>query len=184
MFQRLFGRERANRAIVDALYASIVAAARQPVLYSEFGAPDTPLGRFEMINLHMFLTLRRLRGQLDPAKDIAQELVDQFFSEVDDSLRALGIGDTGVPKRARKLASMFYGRVVTYGEALDAGDVELLTVALSRNVRPDMNTWSGARTLAQYLMAAAASLDAQEVAVILSGKIQFPPNDAVRTNAA
>ena len=64
MFQRLFGRERqANRAITDALYAQIVAAARQTVFYSDWNVPDTPLGRFEMLSLHMFLFLHRLRGE-------------------------------------------------------------------------------------------------------------------------
>ncbi|TIS02967.1 MAG: ubiquinol-cytochrome C chaperone, partial [Mesorhizobium sp.] len=55
MFQRLFGRERhANRAITEALYAQIVAAARQTVFYSDWNVPDTPLGRFEMLSLHMY----------------------------------------------------------------------------------------------------------------------------------
>ena len=64
MFQRLFGRERsANRAITDALYEQIVAAARQPPFYSDWNVPDTPLGRFEMLSLHMFLFQHRLRGE-------------------------------------------------------------------------------------------------------------------------
>ncbi len=46
MFQRLFGRERnANRAVTEALYERIVAAARQKVFYSDWAVPDTPLGR-------------------------------------------------------------------------------------------------------------------------------------------
>ena len=64
MFQRLFGRERsANRAITEALYASIVAAARQKLFYSDWNVPDTPLGRFEMLSLHMFLFQHRMRGE-------------------------------------------------------------------------------------------------------------------------
>ncbi len=35
---------------------------------------------------------------------IAQELIDDFFTEVEHSLRELGIGDMGVPKRMKKLA--------------------------------------------------------------------------------
>jgi cytochrome b pre-mRNA-processing protein 3 len=42
---------------------------------------------------------------------LAQELTDEFFLDVDHSLRELGIGDMGVPKRMKKLARMFYGRV-------------------------------------------------------------------------
>ena len=66
MFQRLFGRERhANRAITEALYAQIVAAARQTLFYSDWNVPDTPLGRFEMLSLHMFLFQHRLRGEVE-----------------------------------------------------------------------------------------------------------------------
>ena len=67
MFKRLFGRDRlANRAIVDSLYGQIVAAARQPHLYSAWNVPDTPLGRFEMVALHVYLFLHRARGVTGP----------------------------------------------------------------------------------------------------------------------
>ena len=86
MFQRLFGRERhANRAITDALYAQIVAAARQSVFYSHWNVPDTPLGRFEMLSLHMFLFQHRLRGEDGVGQEIAQVLIDEFFLDVDHS---------------------------------------------------------------------------------------------------
>ena len=84
--------------------------------------PDTPLGRYEMLALHMFLFLHRMRGEVGTAAAVAQEVTDTFFLDVDHSLRELGIGDVGVPKRVKKLARMFYGRAAAYGEALDAGD--------------------------------------------------------------
>ena len=43
-----------------------------------------------------------------------------FFADVEHSIRELGIGDLGVPKRMKKLARMFYGRAAAYGEAIDA----------------------------------------------------------------
>ncbi len=174
MFKRLFGRERANNAIVDALYASIVAAARQPAFYSELGVPDTPLGRFEMISIHMFLVLRRLRTAKGVAQDVAQELVDQLFLEVDHSLRELGVGDPSVPKRARKLASMFYGRIATYGTALDSRDMNALASALASDVRPDLKEWPEASRLADYINAASNALEAQSEGDILAGTVTFP----------
>lgn len=183
MFQRLFGRERANNAIVDALYSSIVAAARQPTFYSELAVPDTPLGRFEMISIHMFIVLRRLRAAKGVAQDVAQELVDQLFLEVDHSLRELGVGDPSVPKRARKLASMFYGRIATYGNAIDAKDMSALADALARDVRPDLKSWPGATRLAAYVNAAANAVEAQSIGDILAGTVTFPDAGA-RSHAA
>src|SRR5262245_54639907 len=118
MFKRFFGSDRAAKEKVTAsLYDQIVAAARQPAFYAVGGVPDTPLGRYEMISLQLFLVLHRLRGEVGAIREIAQELTDRFFAELDHSIRELGVGDLSVPKRMKKLARMFYGRVVSYGEA-------------------------------------------------------------------
>ena len=175
MFQRLFGRERhANRAITDALYAQIVAAARQTIFYSDWGVPDTPLGRFEMVSLHMFLLQHRLRGETGAAADVAQVLIDEFFLDVEHSLRELGISDVGVPKRMKKLAKMFYGRTAAYDEALEQNDREALAAALARNVRPDARDWPQAARLAGYVVEANAGLAAQPIESIVSGTATFP----------
>ncbi|MET0598958.1 MAG: ubiquinol-cytochrome C chaperone family protein [Mesorhizobium sp.] len=175
MFQRLLGRRNtANRAVIDALYGQIVAAARQPVLYSDWQVPDTPLGRFEMLALHVFLVLHRLRGEGAPLAELAQELTDRFFADVDDALRALGIGDIGVPKRIKKLARMFYGRAAAYGEALDRGDAPALAAALARNVAPGVPDWRGAEPLAGYALRADRDLAGQSAGEIASGRLYFP----------
>src|SRR5919197_4694613 len=136
MFKRIFGSERAAKErISEGVYDRIVAAARQPALYADWNVPDTPLGRYEMMSLHLFLVLHRLRGEAG-ARELAQDLTDRFFAELDHSIRDLGVGNLSVPKRMKKLARMFYGRVASYGEAIDRGDAELLAAALARNVRP------------------------------------------------
>ncbi len=158
-----------NRAIVDALYEQIVAAARRPVLYAEWQVPDTPLGRYEMISLHVFLFLRRLRGVTGNAAEIAQEVTDEFFKDVEHSLREFGIGDMGVPKRMKKLARMYYGRVAAYDSALEAHDRAALAAALARNVRPGGEVWAEAAELAEYVLAADAALALQPLDVLMAG---------------
>ena len=87
MFQRWFGRDsRNNRAVTDALYERIVAAARQPAFYAQWDVPDTPLGRFEMISLHVFLFLHRVRGEGGAMAEVAQAMTEEFFSDVDSSV--------------------------------------------------------------------------------------------------
>ncbi|UCI05953.1 ubiquinol-cytochrome C chaperone family protein [Mesorhizobium sp. B1-1-8] len=175
MFQRFFGRERhANRAITEALYAQIVAAARQTVFYSDWNVPDTPLGRFEMLSLHMFLFQHRLRDEDDAAAEVAQVLIDEFFLDVDHSLRELGISDVGVPKRMKKLAKMFYGRTAAYDDALRADDRAALAAALARNIRPDSAAWSEAASLAGYVSGASRQLAAQPTESIVAGTVAFP----------
>ena len=181
MFQRLFGRSRnANREITDALYASIVASARQEAYYSDWNVPDTPLGRFEMLSLHMFLVQHRLRGLSGETREMAQVLIDEFFSDVDHSLRELGIGDMGIPKRMKKLARMFYGRTAAYADALERKDKALLAEALKRNIRPEVDTWAESGSLAEYVQAAEQALEAQELGAICAGTVRFPVPDAER----
>ncbi len=180
MFKRLissFGRT--NRAIGEAAYSEIVAAARQPQYYSEMQVPDTPLGRFEMISLHMILFLHRLRGEQGAAAELAQDVTDIFFTEVDHSLRELGIGDISVPKRMKKLAKMFYGRAESYGEALDENAREALAAALARNIRPETDDWEQAPDLADQVLALRDRLADQETGAILQGRTGLGSDEGV-----
>ena len=175
MFNRFFrSRRNANRLIAEAAYDQIVAAARQPALYARWQVPDTPLGRYEMLALHLFLLMHRLRGEGGAADALGQELADTFFGDVDHSLRELGIGDMGIPKRMKKLARMFFGRAASYGEAIDAGDRPALAAALKRNVAPQIDEWREAGNLADYAFLAKQGLEEQQLADLLAGRITFP----------
>lgn len=175
MFRSLFNtRKTRNRDVVDRLYRQIVAASRQPVFYSEWGVPDTPLGRFEMISLHLFLFLHRLRDGDGALKSVAQDVTDRFFTDVDHSLRELGIGDIGVPKRIKKLARMFYGRADAYGRALEAGDAEALEAALCRNVRPEEDEWPAAADLSAYVFQADRMMALLDQKALLAGEVHYP----------
>jgi len=171
-----FGK-RPNQPVVDALYEAIVASARQPRFYSDWGVPDTPLGRFEMLSLHMFLFLERARASGPALAALAQEVTDEFFKDIDHSLRELGINDVSMPKRMKKLARMFYGRAEAYRAALVAGDGAALAAALARNVRPDDAGWTGAPMLAAYVERASHALAAGDDAALLAGRIAFPAAD-------
>jgi cytochrome b pre-mRNA-processing protein 3 len=163
-----------------------VAAARQPLFYSHWNVPDTPIGRFEMLSIHMFLFLHRLRGETGAAREAAQELTDSFFRDVDHSLRELGVSDQGVPRRMKKLARMFYGRAMAYGAALDQRDDNALCEALARNVLPERGPEqkkdAGAAALAAYVFHAWDDLVEQPVAALLSGRLHFPAPEEATTS--
>ena len=166
-----FGR-RDNRQVVDAVYEAIVASARQPFFYSRWEVPDTPLGRYEMLSLHMVLFLERAHG-VAALDELAQEVTDEFFKDVDHSLRELGINDVSMPKRMKKLARMFYGRADVYRKALAAGDGQALAAALARNVVPQQSGWAHGAALAAYMVRAHAALAAQGDDALLAGRIVF-----------
>lgn len=159
MIRNPFRRDNPRTRAIEALHIRINAAARVPALYLDLSVPDTVEGRFEALCLHVVLVLRALRRMPAPAADIAQDLVNSVFEQLDSSLRELGVGDMGVSKRMKKLAQAFYGRAAAYDSALDSGDVDGLTAVLARNVlaREDVDA---ARGLADYVAAADAGLAA------------------------
>lgn len=170
-----FGRRRPNRDVTDALYDAIVASARQPHFYAAWEVPDSPLGRYEMLSVHMFLFLERARGGSEPLQQLAQDMTDEFFKDVDHSLRELGISDVGVPKRMKKFAKMFYGRAESYREALVANDHDGLAAALTRNVVAGRaEPWPHAGHMASYIENASAFLASQDESELLAGRIKFP----------
>ena len=151
----LFGKKNGNRRIVEKQYATLTKAARHPYLYEALGVPDTVMGRFEMLSAMLILYFRRTRASATSGQEIAQEIVDAFFEDVDHSIRELGVGDVGVPKRMKKFAGMFYGRLESYAAALDAGDRAGLASALARNIHPEAGEGAPSMEgLAGYLFAA------------------------------
>lgn len=174
MLQKLW-KSRLEVAPAEQLYLTVVAQARQPVFYADLGVPDTPLGRFEMIALHAYLVFRRLRGGGREARALAQAVHDVMFNDMDRSLREMGVGDLGVGKRVKKLATNLYGRIAAYDEGMDAGDDQVVAAALARNVFVDAagDTAAGQTRLAQYMRAQAAYLATQSVAAIGAGQVGF-----------
>lgn len=176
-----FGR-RAEQRLATKLYADVIRQARQKELYLEARVPDTLDGRFEMAMLHMFLVLRRLKGEGEKAKDLSQRLFDTFFADMDAVLREDGVGDLAVGKRIRKLAEQFYGRVDAYEAGLKGAGDELRQ-ALERNVY-EAETAAGADMLAAYVRRQAASIMAAPLTELFDGRIAFLPFDAAISEPA
>jgi cytochrome b pre-mRNA-processing protein 3 len=155
---------------VDRVYGNIVTAARVPALYAVMGVPDTVMGRFDALALHVAIVLRRLAKLPAPADSLAQEIVDHFFADIDSALREIGIGDVSVPKKVKKLGQAFYGRAKAYDLALsDGADAHMLEEALSRNVLDKPGEPALATLLAQHIRAFVAQLDAKSFDNFLDG---------------
>lgn len=158
----------------SALYASAVEQARSPVLYAEFGVPDTVEGRFEMVALHVYLLLRRLKAGDSDAKKVGQKLFDVMFQNMDDSLRELGVGDMSIGRKIRKMAENFYGRIGAYENALKSDPKSTaLALALSRNIfqsdKPEL-----ALSLARYVRLVTDDIEKQPMSRIAGGIVRFP----------
>jgi len=160
-----------SRGTIEAIYGMIVTQAREPLFYRDLGAPDTVNGRFDLLVLHLWMVLRRLKSVAD-GPVLSQTLFDRFCDDMDGNLREMGVGDLIVPKRMQAFGEAFYGRTAAYDLALTAGR-EPLAQALCRNIL-NREEIGEARRLACYAEAAIAALAGLDDATLLSASWKFP----------
>ncbi|MCK1359844.1 ubiquinol-cytochrome C chaperone family protein [Bradyrhizobium sp. 199] len=157
---------------IEAIYGMIVTQAREPIFYRDLGVPDTVNGRFDLLLLHLWLLLRRLRT-FQSATELSQALFDRFCEDMDDNLREMGVGDQTVPKRMRAFGEAFYGRVQAYDQAMEAGG-EALAEAICKNILNGTGA-DQAQRLAAYARASEADLGRADEAALLLASFRFPP---------
>ena len=173
---------RRSRTIGEArkLYARVVEQARRPEFYLRLGVADTVDGRFDMIALHAFLLMRRLKRVR--TGNLTQALFDVMFADMDQNLREMGTGDLAVGRKVKALAELFYGRVAAYEAGL-AGDKGELCEGLRRNLYRKVDPPPGdVSAMAAYVRREAAALEVQETDRLAAGEVSFgpPPGAAAR----
>ena len=162
----------------DMLYRAVVAQSRRPGFYLSGGVPDSVDGRFELIALHVFLVLDRLKQDHPRGSGLGQELHDVFFADMDHSLREMGAGDLGVGKRVKTMAQGFYGRVSAYETGL-AGDGPSLEAALRRNLYGTLDQIDPAvlSAMSAYIGGQRSHLRGLPIEDFLAGKLEYLPGN-------
>lgn len=174
----LFGllRSRRYERAGFELYKAAVDAARDPLLYERFGVPDTVDGRFDLIGVHVFLLIQRMRAASEPGPKLAQAVFDAMFSDMDFNLRELGVSDMRVGKRMKAMWEAFHGRALAYEAALASADDAVLAAALTRNVWRDAAEPGDAAGLARVMRAQAGHLAAQDLDALAAGRVSLLPS--------
>ena len=159
------------RRTIETIYGMIVTQAREPLFYRELGVADTVDGRFDVLVLHLWMVLRRMKT-MENSVVLSQGLFDRFCEDMDGNLREMGVSDLKVPKRMQAFGEAFYGRSVAYDLAIAEGQEELAG-ALRKNVL-DGGQIEDARRLASYAEAVISTLIRLDDATIQSGSWRFP----------
>lgn len=166
-------RRNPSRDAAQLAYSLVVEQARRPDFFTTLGVPDTLDGRFELICLHAFLYLHRLKAEGAPATALGQLFVDLMFTDFDRSLREIGTGDLSVGRQIKRMAEAFYGRVRAYEDGL-ADDDDALRAALARNLYGTATaTPDQLERVARYLRRETASLSVQDAAALRAGTVRF-----------
>ncbi len=174
MFGQLFSKiskGTTKRDVPYEIYGSLVARARNPVLYRDLGVPDSINGRFDMMVLHVFLLSHRLKDAGEECRELSQDIFDAFLLDMDRGLREEGVGDTSVPKKLKKMTEVYYGRLRAYEQPVEKGDKEQLMVIINRNIFTDEHNDNCAKALAEYMIRLHTHIKGLAVEDIVDGKI-------------
>jgi cytochrome b pre-mRNA-processing protein 3 len=167
-------RQKPVEEAVELAFARVVAQARRQVFFTELGVPDTIDGRFELLCLHAFLYLHRLKRERPQSEALAQAFFDRMFADLDRGLREIGVGDLSVGRQVMRMAEGFYGRVRAYEEGLGEGG-KVLEAALARNLygtAPGTGA-SALAAVAAYVRDQAEQLRSQQGVALLMGDVAF-----------
>ncbi|MFD0915603.1 ubiquinol-cytochrome C chaperone family protein [Pseudahrensia aquimaris] len=181
MFKALFKAFQGNQS-PHALYGAVVAQSRQTVFFEHMGVPDTMNGRFEMMCIHVYLALRRMKREGVDNAQFNQDFFDIFIDDMEAGLREAGVGDTTVPKRIKKMSRIFYGQAKVWEEVDLENDslsvaqkAELLLPMLQRNLYPDSDASPDLVLLSDYMVRAYDLLNSLHLATVKKGVDVFPP---------
>ncbi|MEN2494248.1 MAG: hypothetical protein TECD_00139 [Hyphomicrobiaceae bacterium hypho_1] len=114
------------------IYASIVAQVRNPVFYMHYGIKDTITGRYELLAVHVALTLAVLRLCETANGPVSRGIVESFITDMDDNFREIGIGDMSVPKHVKKVSAGLLERSIDYIYSLKNDDRSALEKHLAK----------------------------------------------------
>nr|HMS45365.1 ubiquinol-cytochrome C chaperone family protein [Alphaproteobacteria bacterium] len=117
------------------LYQRIVQQSRIKIFYTDFSIPDTIDGRYEVLVLHSWLFLKRLRTINQPSglvQRVSQNIFDSLVRDFDISLRQIGLGDKKLATQVRFMVKGVYGRFHTYDQSFHHED--MLQQSLKRNI--------------------------------------------------
>jgi cytochrome b pre-mRNA-processing protein 3 len=174
MFLDRWLKPRPAKAAGAKLYACAVAQARSPAFYRDLGVRDSMEGRFELFSLHVIFLIERLKGQGEAAAETSQAVFDSYVKGLDDAFREIGVSDTSVGKKMKKLAGAFYGRLKAYDEAVASLPDEVVTRDFLARTAFEERGEGDVAALSAYLIKTRAALAEQPLDALLQGDVTWP----------
>lgn len=174
MFLDRLLKPRPAKAAGAKLYASAVGQARSAAFYRDFGVRDSMEGRFELFSLHVIFLIERLKGQGEAAAETSQAVFDSYVKGLDDAFREIGVADTSVGKKMKKLAGAFYGRLKAYDEAVASLPENAALIDFLARTAFEERGEGDVAALAAYVAAARGMLADQSLDALLQGDVTWP----------
>ena len=174
MFLDRLLKPRPAKAAGAKLYASAVGQARSAAFYRDFGVRDSMEGRFELFSLHVIFLIERLKGQGEAAAETSQAAFDSYVKGLDDAFREIGVADTSVGKKMKKLAGAFYGRLKAYDEAVASLPENAALIDFLARTAFEERGEGDVAAFAAYVAATRGMLADQSLDALLPGDVTWP----------
>jgi len=173
ILSRIAGGSRAEVKDAKRVYQKTMTQSRQPVFYGADLCADTTDGRMEVLCLHISTIIYALRNHGETGAKLTQAIYDVMIDDFDVALREEGLADTGVSRRIKPLAKMFFERAKQYADAFDDGKnakTELSKIIKSHVCKTDENS----DVFVDYTRKLLDILSSYSLGALASGKIDFP----------
>ncbi len=164
-----------KRQVYENIYWLAANHARNPLFYESYSVADSITGRYEMLCVHVFLLLERLRNE-ESSRNLSQELTEILVKELERAYRDNGFRDLSIPKNIKMLIAGFFERATSYKTALRANNQEQLAGLINKYVyqgQGDVPIANEARKFAIYMLAANAHLKTVPVSDIEKANFAF-----------
>jgi len=169
---QIFKRERAEIKDARVVYAALMAQSRRPEFYGEGAVPDSYDGRIDFLTLHLAVVFAALKSHGDTGPKLSQAIYDVMIDDFDVALREEGLSDTGVVRRIKPMANLFFERVKAYSEAL-FGTKEKLSGTIQSGYKTDI-TPGNLECLTEYTLAFRETLGSKSLGEIARADFAFP----------
>jgi len=183
--RKTFFRYMRRGLVVKNLYAGVADKIDYVQIFVSCKMPDTYQSWFNIISLHMWMILVRLKQEGDIGRTLSRHVIEVMWNDMEERLRLLDVIDTSEKREAmEEYCQQFFGSIIAYDEGLMRDD-KVLASALWRNLfhlRKDIDAES-LLLMVEYVRKQTQYLEQQDSETILdSGEIKWLPLHTEKTS--
>lgn len=162
-----------KRRHAENIYNKAATHARHPYFYQALQVSDSITGRYELLCVHIYLVLERLRRE-EGQSELSQQITEILVKELERAYRDNGFRDLSIPKNIKKLIAGFYQRAEAYKAGIAQSSTQRLADAINTYIYANNSAVEErANKFAVYMLAANAHLQSISIKEIKNADFAF-----------
>ncbi len=125
-------KENTEKKFAELVYLEILKNSNKFINEYKFTSNKDYNTSYEIVSIYIILYINyNINSNVNNYKKINQLIVESFISDLDESLRASGIGDMSIGKYVKKYVKKFYYRLKKIPKNIDNIEIDILSEYLS-----------------------------------------------------